>query len=111
MSWVNKLKPGDVILFGNRKTPRVVLEVVRHKPRKHAGKLWNRVYITLTIQHCSWTTRPDTVYNGYELAKKAKPSKMKESLRSPIRRKLLRSISARNAKECEVRCWEVVGLP
>ena len=111
VSWVNKVKVGDVILFGNNKTPRVVLEVKEHSPRKYAGKVWRRRYITMTIQRCSWTTRPTTTYVGYELERLAKHTKMKESLRSPIRKQILESIGIQDVNDLPVRCWEVVGIP
>jgi len=110
MSWAHRLRPGDVILFGRGRTPRVVLHVTDHRvprPTPHV-----RRYVTLTIQRCSWTTRPTTLYLAHELERMARPSRLpRQSLRTPIRKALLASLDATDARDCPVHCHEVVGLP
>ena len=109
-TWVDDLKPGDVILFGKRETPRVVLAV---STPKFTGGGHRRFCVDLTIQRCSWTTRPYTVYSNSDLYHFAKPDPLKrrENMRTPVRKALLASLDAIDARACPVRCWEVVGLP
>lgn len=58
--WAKTLDRGDIVRTPTG-TERVVREVHRHSE--------SRVYVSFTILHCSWTTRPVTVYSMGELVR------------------------------------------
>lgn len=63
--WIDKLKPGDVVLFKSGAL-RTVLEVTHrtHNPKRLLCAMF-------TILHCSWTKRPYTSLERSDIAQRA----------------------------------------
>ena len=108
--WTEKLKPGDVILFGNREVPRTVLEVSEPVITYRSGIKYKRFAIYLTIKRCSWTTRPYTLYWNHEMRRLAKPTKAKRDISIPFFKQMLISIDADKPKDSPLLCWDVADL-
>lgn len=111
MSWVHKLKPGDIILFGRKETPRTIMSVSKQIHTLINGIIYKRYTIGLTIKKCSWTTRPMTWYVSYELERLAKPTNLKEDISTQFRKNILQNLSANSAKDCLLHCWDVKDSP
>jgi len=83
-----------------------VLRVVRDVHRYES-----KVYLKFAIRHCSWTTRPYTVYySGDQYLHRLRPTGKRKQLGNRIDKMLAASFVARTAADCPLRCHQVRGI-
>ena len=79
---IDRLVVGDVILYGRRRTPRIVRGVNNPPKRSRSGY---KVYsVDVAIKHCSWTCRPYTILGRYELRKLCEKTNLRVKLDKKI---------------------------
>jgi hypothetical protein len=98
--WFAFLRVGDVL-----RSPSGALRVVRLVSRRE-GRL---TAVCFAIRRCSWTRRPLTVYNRYDLKRGWSHVGARVRLDSELDRKIARSHTL-IPPEYEIRCCDVVGL-
>jgi hypothetical protein len=69
-AWLQTIEPGDTVLFGKGKIPRLVRHV--HRYRKD-GRL--KVTLWFAIRRCSWTGKGYTLYDARETQAMIRPSR------------------------------------
>lgn len=100
MRWIDKLRAGDIIKFGENL--RIVLEV-----KKFNSKVQ---YVTFIILRCSWTRRPYTVYSRREVLARGKPLHKRVNLKRQPFATLVNDLNAPTPKQCVLQCDDVVGV-
>jgi hypothetical protein len=103
---VESLREGDIIRWNGRL--RVIRDVT-----KGEGKGWRRISFTFSIQRCSWTGKPYTVYSRTDM------QNLKKSLelvarnykgKLPLEKLLTDDIKQRRGMRCKLECCDVVGV-
>ena len=103
-SEVNRLQVGDVILWGKRKTPRVVRFVTRRGVDNHVSS------ITLAIKRCSWTGRPDTVYSFTDVMANAERAGYRVKLNKQIDKEFFKNMLS-DTDKCTISCCAAKYIP
>ncbi len=105
-AWISRIKKGDVLRSGSG-----MLRIVRRVSHSHNKYYGTRTSVTFTIQSCSWTGRPYTVYNGNDLVQMGyAPVAGRFALRTKFDKTLERDFSAKDSRECEFSCCDVRGV-
>lgn len=104
--WIPRIKKGDVL-----RSRTGMLRIVRKVSHSHIPHYGIRTSVTFTIQRCSWTTRPYTIYNGNDLRQMGyTPLRGRFHLKTKFDKTLERDFSAKDAKECVFDCCDVRGI-
>ena len=102
-AWVLRLRKGDVL---KSRTGR--LRVVR---KVSIGRTVASTTVIFSIQHCSWTGRPYTVYTGNDLRQMGyRPTKARVRLNSQFARLLEADFGATRSSDCTFTCCDVEGI-
>lgn len=110
--WIDELQVGDVLR--NDGGFRVVREVTRFGHGSRRGvrqfdRLGQVNCITLSILRCSWTKRPYTVMNRYDIVYQGyRPAGFRVRLDKPIDAQIARALQDRT--EYTMTCCDVVGV-
>lgn len=107
-AWIKAIKRGDVLKSGTGK-----LRVVRHVSHNEIPGYGIRTSVVFAIQHCFWTHRCYTIYNGSDLVQmKYRPTKASVSLRKKIDKAIDAELFRRGSiKEAKLKCCDVDGVP
>lgn len=102
-AWVDELKIGDVIYNGRR------YRAVRDVSHKKNGQVH---CVTLSILHCSWTQRPYTTYNRYDLTYMGyqRVPGVRAKFDTPRDKKLNEYITSRHVEKRSMTCCDVDGM-
>ncbi len=104
-SWIKKIQKGDVL-----RSRSGMFRIVRRV--SHCGASIPKTWVHMSIQRCSWTGRPYTIYNGNDLRQmgfapvKANPF----ALRTEFDRELERNFDKDYARDCTLDCCDVRGI-
>ena len=100
--WFAILRVGDVL-----RAPGGSYRVVRRVGRDCCGRLTS---VTFTIQRCSWTKRPTTVYIRQDLKRGWHYVGVRVKLDREIDRKIAQDVNALYSRDCAVSCCAVLGI-
>ena len=101
--WIKQVKVGDVL-----KSRSGLLRVVRYV-NHHAGGC--RTWVSFTINHCSWTGRCYTMYEGNDLIQFGyRPVRVRMKLRKKIDKAILREIVDVRGGKPTLTCCDVEGI-
>lgn len=99
--WIKRIRKGDVL---RAKSGR--LRVVRAV--QHSGPSIPKTCVTFTIQHCSWTGRCYTVYNGNDLRQMGfRPTMAHVKLGNEVDRAIEAEFNRTYARDALVKCCDV----
>lgn len=105
LEWIKTINRGDVLESKSGK-----LRIVRRV--SHGGPSLPKTHVWLTIQKCSWTHRPYTMYNGNDLRQMGfNPTGVRVKLRGRFDREMDRQFDAQDSRDCTISCCEVTGIP
>ncbi len=104
--WISKIRKGDVL-----RSRTGMLRIVRHVSHQMVKHHGLRTSVTFTIQRCSWTSRPHTVYTGNDLRQMGyQPVRGRFALRTKFDRTLEKDFDAPNAAACTFKCCDMKGI-
>ncbi len=108
---LNRVQVGSVLRNIRTGTLRVVRDVsrVRDSKFKRTLKQGDVFCITFAIKNCSWTKRPYTVYNRYDIKRQFELTNVRVKLNSEIDALLAQEMD--NSDKPFLTCCAVRGLP
>jgi hypothetical protein len=105
-SWISRLKKGDVL-----RSRSGMLRIIRRVSHSKIPFYGIRTTVTFTIQTCSWTGRPYTIYTGNDLVQMGyEQVDARFALRRKFDRALELDFEAPTAAACEFSCCDVRGV-
>jgi len=105
-AWISCLKKGDVL-----RSKSGLLRIIRRVSHSKIPFYGIRTTVTFTIQSCSWTGRPYTIYTGNDLVQMGyEQVDARFPLRTKFDRALEKDFSADKSADCEFSCCDVRGV-
>lgn len=105
-AWISRIRKGDVL-----RSRSGFLRIVRRVSHSRIPFYGIRTSVYFTIQHCSWTHRPYTIYTGNDLVQMGyEPVAARFPLRTKFDRTLEQSFDAGRSEDCVLDCCAVKGV-